>query len=218
VELWESRLGLLPKTLLGHSQGGLLIQMTQQALKSRGTDLHQEFGIKDVVLMAPVPGQPISWAFADNALALLLPFVAFAPALGTHISIPDAAWPFVFFSDLFGMVVPGAPTPADVAALGYNAPEPLLSALELVGATPFVRPSVDAGLFGPDSQTTLQIVSYEQDTINPPSENALLYAHLTGDSSGAGFAEVSGAEAVHDLHVSDPSTLLNQIAGRINLP
>ena len=210
--------GLLPKTLLGHSQGGLLIQMTQQALKNIGTDLHREFGIKHVVLMSPVPAQPIAWAFAANAPALLQQFLAFAPALGVHINIPDAAWRFLFFSDLSGTVVSDAPTPADVAALGYNAPEPLLSALQLVGATPFMRPSVDGGLFGPDAKTTLQIVSYEQDIINPPSENALLYAHLTGDSSGAGFAEVSGAEAVHDLHVSDPSFLLNQIPGTIELP
>jgi len=193
----------------------------RQALKSNSTDLRQEFGIKHVVLMAPVPGQPISWAFADSgtALAVLGQFVTFAPALGIHINIPDAVWPILFFSaDSFGNVVPGAPTPADVAALGYNALEPLLSALELVGTTPFVRPSVDARLFGPDSKTTLQIVSYERDTIILPSESAQLYEHLTGDSSGAGSAVVSGAEAVHDLHVSDPSFLLNQIAGRITLP
>ncbi len=213
-------LGLLPKTLLGHSQGGLLIQMTQQALKNIGTNLRQEFGVKDVVLMAPVPGQPISWALADSgtALDLLGPFLTFAPALGTHISIPDDPWWLILFfsADVFGNVVPSAPPPAQVAA--YNAPEPFLSALELVGAPGFVRPSVDAGLFGPDSRTTLQIISYAHDTINLPSESALLYTHLTGDNSSAGFAEVSGAEAVHDLHVSAPSFLLSEIAGRITLP
>jgi len=226
LERLPAETGLQAKTLLAHSQGGLLIQMTQQALKSNGTDLRQEFDIKHVVLMAPVPGQPISWAFADNgtALALLGQFVDFTPALGIHINIPDPVWPILFFSAAdvepcppppsFWVVVPNAPTPAEVTARGYNAREPFVSALQLVGA----RPSVDAGLFGPDTRTTLQIVSYEQDTIILPSESALLYAHLTGDSSGAGFAEVSGAEAVHDFHVSDPSSLLDQIAGRITLP
>jgi len=212
--------GLRPQTLLGHSQGGLLIQMAQQALKSQGTDLRQAFGIQHVVLMASVAPQQIPWAFVDSGTAALLlqQFVASDSTLGTYIDIPDAAWPAVFFSNLSGAVVPGAPTPEEVAAQGFNAPEPLLGALELIGASGFVRPSVDARLFDPDAETTLQVVTYEQDTIIRPSESAQLYKYLTGDSSGAGVAEVSGQEAVHDLHMSDPNTLLKQIAGIIKLP
>jgi triacylglycerol esterase/lipase EstA (alpha/beta hydrolase family) len=41
--LFES--GLAPVTLVGHSQGGLLIQMAQQVLVSRGSSLWQAAGI-----------------------------------------------------------------------------------------------------------------------------------------------------------------------------
>jgi pimeloyl-ACP methyl ester carboxylesterase len=88
-------IGLRPQTLLGHSQGGLLIQMTQQALKSMGTDLYQQFNIQHVVLLASVGPQQILWAFVDNGTAavLLQQFVTFDPALDVYINIPAAAWP-----------------------------------------------------------------------------------------------------------------------------
>jgi hypothetical protein len=195
---------------MGHSQGALLIQMLQQTLADGNTSLRRRFGIRQVVMLAPVAPQAIPWAFVDNGTAatLLQQFVAFAPALGTHVAIPDPAWPFVFFSDLSGTVAAGAPDPAQVAARGFNAPEPLFGALQLVGGPPFVRPAVDAGIFGAGSKTTLAVASFEQDTIVNAGEAAMLYEYLTGDGSREGVVEVRGASAVHDMYVSDPRTLL----------
>ncbi|MGE5894974.1 MAG: alpha/beta fold hydrolase [bacterium] len=213
-------IGIRPDAILGHSQGGLLIQMTQQALRDMGTDLRQAFNVKNVVLLAPVGPRELPWYFADSgtAAAVIGGFVAFDPALGLHISIPDAVWPYVFFTNFSGMLVPGAPTPAEVAAKGYNAPEPLFASLELAGLPPFTRPSVDPGIFTLDSGAVLQVVGYQNDVFVLVPEAMMLYQYLTGDSTNAGFVAVPGDYAVHDTHVSAPRTLLDAIAGTIELP
>lgn len=209
-------LGIRPKTLLGHSQGGLVIQLAQQALHAAGTNLRREFNIKHVVLFAPVGPRQIPDSGAPGET--LAAFLASDPVRGSYLQIPDAVWPALFFSNLSGTIASGAPTAAEVAARGYNAVAPLFAAAETAGAAPFTRPSVDAGIFRRASGTTLNIATYEQDQLIFPSENWLLYEYLTGDATGAGIAEVAGLDAVHDLHVSDPVNLLGAVAGTVELP
>lgn len=213
------RLGVRPSAIVAHSQGGLIVQLTQQSLLARGTNLRRKFRIKQVVLLSSVGPSEMPWDYVDNGTAarLMSAFVSADRQRGAYVAFPDAAWPTVFFSDLSGAVAPGAPDPSIVAA--YNAPAPLFAALEVVGFLPFRRPHVDAGVFGPGAGTTLGVVSYEQDTIIRPGENRMLYEHLTGDGSGSGFVEVPGAAAVHDLHVLDPRLLLDYLgsAGLVEL-
>jgi hypothetical protein len=213
-------MGVRPSAIVAHSQGGLVVQMTQQSLIAGGTNLRKRFQIKQVVLLSSVGPAEVPWDFVTNGTAAVLvgAFVTGDAVHGVHVAIPDALWPSVFFSDLSGTVAPGAPGPAAVAT--FNAPAPFLATLELVGFPPFSRPHVDAGAFGPGRGTTLRVVPCEQDTIVRPGENALLYVHLTGDGSGAGFVEVSGAATVHDLHVLDPRRLLDELAaaGSVELP
>jgi pimeloyl-ACP methyl ester carboxylesterase len=209
------RLGIRPNTLLGHSQGGLVIQLTQQALLAEGSSL-RDLHVRDVVLLASVGPAGLRWdflAFAPDVLAAFL--VPEHATLGPHVAIPDAAWPFVFFSDITGGVA-GAPPAADIAR--YNSPEPLFSSLELLGFPPFSRPSVASGIFGPDSGTALQVVALERDTIVRPNESEDLYEHLTGMPATQGFAVVTGPLAIHDMHVLAPGALLSAIAGTISLP
>ncbi len=66
----DKDLHIKPQAIMGHSQGGLIVQMMQQALKKEGTNLKEKFGIKNVVLLAPVvpyvPQNPeIRWNFRD---------------------------------------------------------------------------------------------------------------------------------------------------------
>jgi len=206
--------GIRARTLLGHSQGALLVEMLQQALTLAGTSLRDRFGIKDAVLLAPVAPAALPWAFVDNgtAGALLSNFGAGDAVLGPHIAIPDAAFAQVFFSDLTFSVVSGAPDAATVAARGYNAPEPLYGTLQLVGLPPFARPEVAPLVFGPDSGTTLRVVSFAQDFIIAAGEAAALYAYLTGDATQAGLVEVGGPAAVHDTYVLDPAAVVEAIA------
>jgi pimeloyl-ACP methyl ester carboxylesterase len=209
--------GVRPRIAVGHSQGGMLLQLAQQRLIDQGTDLLHRFLIHRAILLAPVPSAQIPWLFADSGVAggILSLFLTVDPVLGAIIFVPDAAFPDLYFTDLAGVLASGAPTPAQVAALGYNAPEPLLSALNLVGAPPFSRPMVDAGIFGPGRGTRLFVAAYQEDRLIRPEESALLYELLTGDAHGRRFAAVAGPETVHDLHLSDPAGLLAAVAGVI---
>ena len=211
-------------SILAHSQGGLVIQMAQQRLVSQDSSLRDAHGIREVILLAPVPAAPVPWAFADAAVGILAGFLVPAdPALGPHFALPDAFWGPVFFSDLAGVPSPNTPTAGDVAAKGFNAPEPFLAALQLVGALhlagfpPTPRPTVDSGIFGPQYGTALQVITLEQDQIIRPSESAQLYAYLTGDSSGAGVVVIGGPLSVHSMYVSDPEALLAALVGSIRI-
>ena len=209
------RMGIRPNTLLGHSQGGLVIQLAQQALLAEGSSL-RDLHVKDVVLLASVGPAETPWAFLAVAPVVLSNFLAGNATLGPHVAIPDPAWPVVFFTDALTGAVVGAPSAAEVAR--YNSPEPLFSSLELLGLPPFARPSVQAGVFAPGTGTGLQVVTFERDTIVRPEESVLLFEHLTGLPATDGVAIVTDPRAVHDMHVAAPGALLDAIAGTVSLP
>ncbi len=206
-----------PRSLIGHSQGGLLLQMAQQQLIDAGTSLRRQFRIRNAILLASATPAQIPWEFVNSGAAstVISQFLTNDPTLGQVIDIPDAAFPGVFFSDLNGNIASGAPTPAQVASRGYNAPAPLFATLQLVGEAPFSRPSIDAGIFAPRRGTRLFMATYEQDVLFRPNESAQLYRRLTRDNNRRRFKRVNGPETVHDLHLSDPDGLLAAIAGKI---
>ena len=208
--------GLRPDTVIAHSQGGLVVQMTQQHLVDEGRSLRDAFGVRDVVLLAPVPPAEVAWSFADSglAVALLGGFATANAELGPHFAIPDAVWPLLFFTEAGFVPSPNMPSGADVTLNGWNAPEPFISALQLVGALG-PRPSVDAGIFGEGSGTSLTVVTFERDWIVTPAEGAAVHAHLTGTSGGA--ITVTGPRAIHDMYVSDPAELLAALAGHVRI-
>ncbi|HVE68292.1 MAG TPA: alpha/beta fold hydrolase [Solirubrobacteraceae bacterium] len=193
--------GIEPRLLVGHSQGGLVIQMAQNALVAAGTGLRERFGIREVALLAPVPAQPVDWAFAGAAVGLLQAFGTFTPELGVHIRIPDGVWPGLFFVSPAGQPAAGIPSLHQVVARGYNAPEPLTSSFQLVTQ----RPAVAAGIFAVAHGTRLRIVGFEQDVLVRPAELAQLFDHLTAGAPGGGrIGTVTGPEAVHDMYISSP--------------
>ncbi len=209
--------GVRARRIVAHSQGGLLVQMVQQRLIDQGTNLRHRFQIRAAVLLASVGSTEIPWFFVESGAAgqLIAQFLTTDPTLGTIISIPDAVFPGLFFTDLMGVPVAGTPTPAEVTTFGYNAPEPLFATLNLVGEAPLARPQIDAGIFAPGRRTRLFVATYEQDILIRPEENALLYEHLTGDASWRRLAVIDTPESVHDLHLSDPSGLLAEVMGTI---
>lgn len=58
--------GIRVRTLIGHSQGGLLIQMAQQRLIDEGSDLRQRFRIRKAILLASVGSAEIPWFFVES--------------------------------------------------------------------------------------------------------------------------------------------------------
>jgi pimeloyl-ACP methyl ester carboxylesterase len=211
--------GIEPRAMIGHSQGGMVIQMAQQRLLDQHSSLRVRLGIHRVLLLSPTPPEGLSWTFVQSGVAgtLLGQFAVGDAALGTHFSIPDPAWPVVFFTNLNGLLSGDAPTGADVAAQGFNAPEPLLSALQLVGFPPFgQRPAIDAGIFSGRHGSQLSLISFRNDQLISREEAEAIFAHLTAGKSGRKVHTVEGDEAVHDLYISDPAALLS--GTRIRVP
>jgi len=194
-------IGVRPRTIVGHSLGGAMIQFAQQRLAAAGTNLRRAYGVKDAVLLGSAIPEPIP--VPGGNLAALAQFVTFTPELGGHVAVPAPVWRMFFFGDLTGQLGPGAPTAEEIVAHGYSS----LESLALIqGLTP--RPYIDAGLFEPAARTALTVVAYEQDPITRPESSLALYTHLTGDPSGRRFSVIDGPASVHDMHISAPAVLL----------
>ena len=167
--------GVHTTALMGHSMGGLVVQLAQQSLTSHGSSLRDAFGVKHVVLFAAAGPRAIPCAYCQNqqAAAALGPFIGFDPALGLRFAIPDALWTMLAFTTPMGTLATNAPTAADVTAHGYNSPESLSALSGLLGAPPFQRPDVAAGIFAPHLRTRLDVVSFENDSIS--AESTLIF-------------------------------------------
>jgi len=217
-------LGLAPRTLVGSSLGGLVLQVLQHQLVSDGTSLHRRFGVDHVVLLASAI--PTDWpSFDDNPLVgLLQSFVRMTPELGAYLDIPFVPtdvpgfgtvlpWQMMLFMTRSYQLVPGTPMPPEVVANGYHALVPATVAGQMVQ-----RPVVTPGIFEPAHRTSLRLVTYEQDPLMTLQEVQGLYAHLTGDAGAAGVVFVAGPNAVHNTHMTDPALLLRALGGLTRCP
>ena len=209
------RAGFWPKSIIGHSQGGLIVQMVQQALIDRGSSLRKAFKIKKAFLLASIGPAAVPWFFAYSGAGELAvgQFLNFSPELGTHVTISDANWPYLYFVSNLNdpsTLVPNAPTAAGIAAEEYNGVEPLYAGLQLVGSEPFTRPDVDGGIFD-NTGTKLQLVAMSLDGFQPASEQQALYEYLTNDPWLTEFAVVDSPDAVHSMHLSNPQGLLESL-------
>jgi len=205
-------------TMMSHGMGGVLLQMTQQALLERGTTLRDERHVEHVIMLDPSLPAAVPWAAAESNLpaALAIKFGITTPELGPVVSFPADFWAKVFFQNISGVVAPGAPSGAEAIALGYLAPESLAAYSQITGVTP--RPEVDPSIFAPGLGTNLDIVSCEEDPHMHPEESAALYEYLTGDEAQAGLTVLSGSEMVHSAHVADPAGWLEQLAPAVSFP
>lgn len=200
-------------TMVAHSQGGLLIQMSQERLLSEGTSLEHRFDVREVIFLASASPADVPFFLATSGagLALFESFQVNDPVRGEVIALPAVAFPGLIFTNAAGELVPGAPTPGEIEANGWNAPsEPLLATLQLVGGHGVARPPVRAGAFRED--TRLLVVGFEEDFVVLASDNVDLYEYLTGDESFDCLAVVPGPEAVHDMYVSNPGAVASAIA------
>jgi pimeloyl-ACP methyl ester carboxylesterase len=210
--------GLEVRTILAQSQGALLVQMAQHELIARGSSLRDSYGIRRAIFLAPAAPAAVPWHIIESGLGEVL--VALftqvnPPPLGSLIVFDDPTWIGFNFTALCCGIVPSAPTPAEVALAGYNAPEPLDATLEILGLAPFSRPVVDAEVFASVNGTDLFVVGYSEDTTNLSFETEMTYEHLTGDTGGERFVLVVDPEAVHAMHVSNPVLLLESTAAAV---
>lgn len=211
-------LGIRPRSIIGHSMGGLVMEMMQERLLSQGKSLRSRYGIVSAVGLAPSTPAPLPWAFADSGAAgqLFGPLVVVDGVRGATFSMDASTWQASFFTSTTGELAAGAPSVEDIDALGWNVPEALVAGLQVVGAPPMPsRGFVSAGAFAPSKRTVLTLIHLSEDLLALESEDLAAYQHLTGDASGNLFITVDNPEAVHDMHVSDPGLLIDSIAEQL---
>jgi pimeloyl-ACP methyl ester carboxylesterase len=212
---------LRPTTMMGHSMGEMLIQMTQQALLDQGTTLRDALHVEHAIMLAPSLPAALPWATSDSGVAagFAAIFGISTPELGPHMSVPADFWATVFFQNLAGDVAAGAPSGAQAIASGYVAPESLAAFAQVTGVAPATRPEIDPGIFTEGLGTDLDIITGEQDPFVRPEECAALYAYLTGDETQAGLTVLLGSNMVHDAHVADPVGWVDAVvASHVSLP
>ncbi len=219
-------LNIYPKTILGHSMGGLEVILLQDKLINEGTNMKKKYKIKNALLLAPAIPAPVNWSFIneDGGSSALVPYVVSSPELGVYLDLPFYVWPYVFFTNtccyFAPNMVPGAPTAGEVLANGYNSIEAGPILLQLSGMDPASlgfppsvypnkpRPEVDEGIFKPKNGVQLTIVCDEFDKMMNPEDVWELYKYLTNDKHGKRFIEVLGDETCHDTHISDPHAVV----------
>jgi hypothetical protein len=133
------------------------------------------------------------------------------PKQGSIVVFPPPVWIGFFYGDLMGMVVSGAPTPDQAVANGFISTDSATMAAEFLGAPPFKRPTVAAGIFGNAQGTTAGLIALEQDGIYTIKEHQDLYTHLTQDQSGKLFFPLRGPNTVHNLHIFNPAAEIEPI-------
>jgi pimeloyl-ACP methyl ester carboxylesterase len=208
--------GVAPGTIVAHSQGSLLIQMLQQSLLESNSSLARAYHIYRTVFLAPNSPAGLPWQFADSGVAepLLTQFLVMDPQLGPILAAPEYIFQLLFFSNLAGGISPNVPSIEEIIGLGYNAIEPLYATLQLVGAAPFTRPEVDSGSFSLWKLSLLYVVGFEQDSLVLPSEAADLFSYLSESRRLSRSITVPGEYAVHDMYISDPAKLLEELAAK----
>jgi len=210
--------GIRPQSIIGHSMGGLILEMMQQRLISQGKTLRSRYGILSAVGLAPCTPAPMAWTFADSgaAVQILAPMIAIDDLRGATFAMDASTWTAIFFTNRSGQLAAGAPSAEEVDELGWYAPESLVAGLQLVGAPPMPsRGFVSAGAFAPAKHTMFTMIHLGEDAFSLESEDFEAYQHLTGDPSGALFITVDDPEAVHDMHVSNPGLLIDSIAAQL---
>ena len=242
------RYGVHTKTLLGHSMGGLVLQMAQQRLADQGTNLRRKFNAKKVLLLGPVPPAAVQYSASDQISGLFFMFHSCFTGPGGVIADPaNCGWldaegdNDIDFADLNWFIGPAVwdcdPLTTPVGIPPLPAAQACDSTLGLgdfsiyaPGAEPF-RESMTA-LF-----EFLGVLQYQRPDVDAgvfrrasktklwvvsfehdDLKDSPVYEYLTGDSSLAGDLLVTGPFAVHDMPWLFPREFLDAIAGVIKLP
>lgn len=200
-------------TVLGHSQGSLLLQAVQQQLIDDQTNMKKRWGIDRATLLA-----------ANGSVELAAPddgsFAAFAAAftttdsiLGTTLQVSDGTFSELFFSNFESAPAPGTPSTLELATLRYNAPAAGKATAELLYILPLAPPSASAGIFDARRhKTRLQVISASQDVFVSQASSNSIYVHLTGDDNLERAFHYVDEFAVHDTYITNPAGLIHALA------
>lgn len=201
--------GISPNVIVGHSMGGLIIQVAQERLLSRQTSLNARFGVSKINVMGSASPMEVLDPFLESGagLYILSLYTHSNASLGQFVMVSPTDFLGLFFTDFNQQVVPGAPTPGQVVAFGYKANEAIAAAVQTVG-TADMRPSVRAGAFAPANGSQLRVIVGSQDIFSDTSQQRSLYEYLTGDASDVEFHVITASDAVHDQFISNPGAIV----------
>jgi len=216
-----------PTILIGHSTGGLLVEMMQDTLIKQGRNqmgreynLRSVYDIRNVILLAPAPPGNFRWPTAEDPGGITgwQQFINIDPQYGLYFLLDYPAWTGFLFLGMNGDLAPSIPSATEAAQQQYISPEPLSIFLEASNFGPLHRPSVAPGIFAPNRGTKLYLVGYENDTLMALVDHAGVYRHLTYDNTRSRYAVVGGPESVHGIHVGNAVLLLKRLEGQVEIP
>lgn len=221
-------LHIKPRGLMGHSLGAEIIQMAQTRLVNSGRSLRKEFGIKSAILLVPDIANPLPWTAIDAGAAdpLAAGFVRNDPALGNIFDLlttpggPET-WVGLFYGNLSGTIVPGAPTPSQAIANGFISVDSAAMVKQLIGLPNSPggprkpRPSISANIFTRARGTIAGLVALEQDGLYVfPDEHRAVYEFVTGDQTDKLFFAFTGPNTVHNIHTITPG-IYNEVIKKV---
>ncbi|AKH79429.1 alpha/beta hydrolase [Leptospira interrogans] len=214
----------LPDTIVGHSIGGLVVQLLQNKLKNQNSSLFKQYKITSTVLIASDIPYPLPWSGSDvtmgdpnynqSAKAFVWNFkveriLSSSPlVIGLFVESPDDFFINTKYS-VNGIPVTGAPTPAQVEVM--NVLEPYRAAANIVGLDPsgqtqnaVPRIPVTRGIW---SGENLKVVWLDKDVFFTKQETQNLANYLDPGQIGV-MVTISDPEAVHGTPFSKPSLLI----------
>lgn len=211
-----------PDVVMGHCMTATLLQVAQQQLISQGTNLRKEYGIQEVLMLAPDPPSGVTNTrfldpnFVAKMMGMLSQSIVQDPQLGPIVKVIPAGWLGMFFTGTNPANPGPVPnTPFDFMAKGYYNIEPLTAFLETIGftldstgkMTPGTQPIVDAGAFDRRKGTCLRLLAFKYDFLIAPEDQQSIYRFLTGDDQDRNFAVIEKDDAIHAMFISNPEAV-----------
>lgn len=190
-----SELGITIDAMIGHSMGGLVVQMVQRDLLAQGTSLRDEYGVESAILVASALPAAIPH---PNGAAQEAGFEAFTDPETNVFYLPEVLWAGFHYTNVEGDLVDGAPTVEEIVTERYNSGESDTAIDQLLIA----QPSVPAGIFADSNGTEVAVIGFEYDFLLPPHVMRALYTHSTGedpDALDSSYTPVVGVDALHDM-------------------
>lgn len=197
-----------------HSQACLVAMMTQEKVNLK------DYGIKDIIFIAPAPPQEVKWSFLSNLNPYTFLQYLKIDNNGAYFELPPRDWIGFFFMNPDGSISQNLPTIENVVK--YNTKAPLTSTLQLVGINILslnpptlelsnsIRPSVSKGIFKNDSPK-LWIIAYGNDNIVSKNDVINTYNHLMNTKENKNSVEITNCcrhggiiyvpNTVHDAHL-----------------
>ncbi|MCG6169000.1 alpha/beta hydrolase [Leptospira sp. FAT2] len=207
-------------TIVGHSIGGLVIQLIQNRFRSTGSSLLSAYGIENTILIASDIPSPLPWYGGDTPMSdpnsakgfvwnfkslIILDVFPYPPyaITGLFVQTPDDFYINTKYA-VNGVPVTGAPTPAQLETMSNLEPYP--AAANIVGLDPTGNTTTAVPRL-PVSQNiwngfNLKVVWLDKDLFFSQSETQGLAQYL---KAGLDAITISDPEAVHNSPFSKPS-------------